>query len=86
MIRLPDLKSVESTVRKFLSSYCIVTFSALRRFLQAISCWSRSASSSLQVCISQTFQMEQHVRLVILEHLCHKFHIHVLHVDLLLGR
>ena len=31
----------------------------------------------------QTLQMEQHVRLVIFEHLRHKFHVHVLNVDLL---
>jgi hypothetical protein len=31
-----------------------------------------------------TFQVEQHVRLVILEHLCYELDVHVLHVDLLL--
>ena len=30
-----------------------------------------------------TFEMKQHVRLVILEHLSHKLDVHVLYVDLL---
>lgn len=33
-----------------------------------------------------TFQMEEHVGLVVLEHLRHQFHVHVLDVDLLSRR
>jgi hypothetical protein len=33
-----------------------------------------------------TFQVEQHVRLVVLEHLRYELDVHVLHIDLLMCR